>query len=273
MSAGPEQYPLKLTPEQEEAISTMPPMEIPQYLHEIEVAAGLRNRDPWNSEVMRIVEPAEKAAPVAAAAGTSSITVNGITMSGTPDEVSAQLLAYYRAANARGELTTTNDTVARNANGTFAKTKEHELTADEATRLQERARLDMQFRTGQIPVEDYLKATGAFDNYAREVLGIEPDPARREQVQNDAEVKSWAAAAEAFRLGPTGADWPGGEEMQERLGHMIETLGLTEQPSVESIYKCWLAMKAEDATTPEEMRQALGTTDRQNAQILWGRTK
>jgi hypothetical protein len=272
MSNSPKDYPIQLSEAQIEHIQTLMPDQISVYLHGLELSAGLRVRDSLNPDVIHEVQQPEPAVRAAATAASKvSVTVSGLTFSGTQAEVDAQMLAYFRAANARGELQTTNDTAPRNSDGTFRKqTQEHELSADEATKLRERAQLDLQWRTGQISTEAYMERTGIFETYAREKLGIETDPTRREQKENEQIASSWQAATEAFLQGP-GNDWPGGEQNKERLKNKIIELNLTDNPSAESLHQAFLAIKAEDATTPEQMREALGINDRARNSTLFGR--
>src|SRR5271156_369362 len=176
MSYGPQDArDLPLTAEEEKYIreEISRPEDISAFFHARRERHAQETHDVFNPSVIHEVQqPEPTATPV-------SVTVSGMTFKGTQSEVDAQMLAYFRAASARGQLTTTNDTVERDAQGRFAKqTKEKELTADEATKLAERAKLDLAWRTGQISTETYMRESGVLENYAREVLGIEPDPAR-----------------------------------------------------------------------------------------------
>jgi hypothetical protein len=271
---APKDYPIKLSKEQEEAISTMPPMEIPQYLHEIEVAAGLRNRDPWNSEVMHVVEPDETAAQPLS----QTFTINGETHTFTganQAELDRAQVEFFRTLteNSSARLETTNDTLARNPNGTFAKQR----TDDSAVASADKAILELKYKRGEIDTASYMRESGALDDYLQE-MGIDVQGYK----QNKHEVQNWANATKEFLAGPLGADWPGGgPEVIEAIGQKIAALGLTDQPSAASLRKAWDALQADadafaavqNATSREELDEALGITARRNAAALWGRTK
>ena len=214
---------LPLTAEEErylrEEISR--PEDISAFFHDRRVRHNQEMTDALNPSIIHEIQQPEPTAP-----SKVSVTVSGMTFSGTQAEVDAQMLAYFRAAEARGQrLQTTNSATPRNADGTFAKqTREGELNAEQAKQLVDRAALDMKFRTGQIPVEQYLRETGAFDNYAREVLGVEPDPARRERAQNERLRRDHGLTVQLSFKRVRVRDWPGGDEMQARLGHIIRSL-------------------------------------------------
>jgi hypothetical protein len=119
---SPKDYPIKLTREQEEHINTLSPDAISAYLHEIEVSAGLRTRDPWNPDSIHIVEPAQQPADQPQQLS-ESFTVNGKSyeFNGTRQEIDQQQVQLFRSLSESARIETTNATVARDAQGRFAR--------------------------------------------------------------------------------------------------------------------------------------------------------
>jgi hypothetical protein len=271
MSMSPKDHPLKLTPGQEAHINTLSPDSISAYIHGLEVDAGLRVRDAWNPEIIHLAEqPAETPAP---AATPVSVSVGGMTFSGSQQEVDAQMLAYFRAASARGELTTTNDTTPRDEKGRFAREPQHPNT-DEGTRAADKALLELKYKRGEIDTASYIQQSGALDDYLQQV-GVDVQGFK----QNQREVQNWASATQEFLAGPLGADWPGGgPEVIEAIGQKISELGLENSPSAASLRKAWDSLQADadafaavqNATSREELDEALGIRQRMEDRLRAG---
>jgi hypothetical protein len=249
MSQGPADYAGRLTKEEEEKIMQMrSPEEISSFLHQREVAAGLRVPDILNGDVLHEIDRSMLAAtpqPV-------SVTIAGKTYSGTQQEVDAAIAERFRQSDAQP---------ARNANGTFAKT-EPTPTPSSVTAAAN--------KIANTVVNDALAAEGiSIDDLREFSAGRQMD--RREVVD-------WGIAAERFKAGP-GADWPGGEDNREILGDTLALLGLgNATDKVAALTEAWTYMKRsmkqhEDVTnaeTPAQLREALGITERERMRVRNG---
>jgi hypothetical protein len=273
MAMSPKDYPIKLTPEQEEAISTMPPMEIPQYLHEIELAAGLRVRDAFNSEVIHLVEQPAAAQPLS-----QTFTINGETHTFTganQAEIDAAQVSFFRklTEDSAAKLTTTNDTLPRDDKGRFA-------------------------RGEQPPKNNVVEpiVNGLVTKALQEELGITPAELQAvvEQKRYESGVQSWTEATETFKKGP-GSDWPGGEANKKKLGELLPALEvdgvtLTDMPDkVAALTAAYQYMKDNElfvknpetelnskiasASSQSELDEILGISARRNNASLFGRAR
>jgi hypothetical protein len=98
----------------------------------------------------------------------------------------------------------------------------------EEMRIVRQSELELRFKRGEISAADYLRQSGAVDDYL-ESKGISVD-ALKETVQekaNTAFVQSWSEATEIFKNG-VGADWPGGQNNLQLIGLKIAELGLVD---------------------------------------------
>lgn len=226
--SGPENYAGKLTPEEEAHLKTLAtPAEISSYMHELELEAGLRVADPMNPSVIHIVErPAVQ--PI-----TSAITIDGktYTFSGTQAEIDAAQANVFRntfQSSEPAKLTTTNDTVARTADGRFARQEQpnpsiHQGLDDVTNNLVTKA----------------LAETGIDIDALKQVV-LEKQAGRQE-------VSAWEQATREFvKAHP---DWEGGEGMQDLFATKLQELGLTDQPSAKSLQKAYDALVADEKRT------------------------
>lgn len=281
MSAGPEQYKGKLTPEEEAHIMTLQrPEDITAYMHELEVQAGLRIADPFNKTVLHEVEQ-----PAPASQLTASFTVNGkeYTFTGNSQaDIDAQQVVLFRSLSAaQSQLQTTNDTVARTADGRFAKT-EQPAVEDSALRAAELANLELRFKRGEVSAADYIKQSGAMDEYLAS-RGIDVAEHQRQLQTNQSETQAWVDATKQFIK--NNPDWTGGDALKDAMGQKIFELGLTKSPSVESLERCYsaLALEAEISTCQDPYRlaelreqyrqQVHGVVRDVNATSAWGRPR
>jgi hypothetical protein len=241
MSQGPEQYSGRLTKAEEEHILTLTtPSEISAYMHELELAAGLRVRDfgvganpTILHEIDREMLAAQQATPLT--------------------DVERAELERFRQAQPQPEAQP-----ARNANGTFAK---NEPTPSPVTAAAN--------KIANTVVTDALAAEGISVEDLREFTAAKN--------ADRAVVSTWAEATEAFKQGP-GNEWPGGEENRTRLAYKLDELGLTDKPSVESLVAAWDSMKAEDeldrrlrkATSSDEIREITGAKERERQRVRAG---
>jgi hypothetical protein len=260
MAQGPENYAGKLTAEEEAHILTLKrPDEIAEYLHQLELEAGLRAEDPMNNQILHELE--RPAAPQI----TSAITIDGkvYNFSGTQSEIDAQQAAVLRASFQSSEptkLTTTNQTVARTADGRFAREEQ---------------------RPNPSLTQGLDNVTNNLVTKALAEVGIDIDALKEAVAEKQAgrqEVSSWEQATRAFK--EANPDYPGGEGMVELIAGKLQELGLTDQPSARSIQAAYDALVAEanlnealqNAETPEDIKVILGTRAREEARIRRGNT-
>jgi hypothetical protein len=89
----------------------------------------------------------------------------------------------------------------------------------------EKTDLELQFKRGDISTADYLRRSGALDEYAREKWGIDTDA-----VATNHQMKTMQQATEEFLNSEAGATWPGGQENLRRMTRILadnsEALGL-----------------------------------------------
>lgn len=256
MPQGPENYAGKLTQAEIDHINTLTrPEDIAAYLHDQEVAAGLRSVDPMNPDVRHEVERV-------AQLFTASITVDGksYTFSGDNQaDVDRQQIEFFKStfsSSQPSQVRTTNDTVARTADGRFAR-EERQPSLTQG-------------------LDD---VTGGLVAKALAAEGISLDDLKAAVAEKQADkrvVSSWAQATIDFKN--QHPDWEGGENMVELIGTKLAELGLTNQPSARSIQAAYDALVAEatqyealrDAKTPEEIKTILGTRAREEARIRRG---
>ena len=107
--------------------------------------------------------------------------------------------------------------------------------------------LQTKMQRGEISVSDYLKQSGAVADYLQD-RGISIDTLKTavEQSQSQALVQSWSQATEQFLQGP-GAKWPGGDKNMAQMEMALATLGLSDQPSVDSLVKAYEYLTQRDA--------------------------
>lgn len=243
MPQGPEQYAGKLTAAEEAHIMTLErPEQITDYLHQLELQAGLRVEDAANNQVLHEIDRSQMVAPV-------TVKIAGQTFSGTQEEVDAQMLAHFRSQQNQPPAAD----AARDSNGRFAKEQPRTNQTPRLTEGADKIAGDL--------ITNALAAQGISIDDLKEVVA---GPAADRTV-----VTSWAEATEAFKNATP--DYPGGEHMVELIGNKIAELGLHNKPSAASIKKAYEAVQADtdqyvalrDAKTPEEIRAILGTSERE----------
>jgi hypothetical protein len=246
MSIAPKDSQIKLTPAQEaEVMKLNSVQEINQFMRDAALAQSLvRPLDAAHPDILvDVLQPTRKTATIALDGQTYEFSAD------SDEELTRLQLEFMRGRNNNeAAATTTAKTVApktepvRDNTGRFATQKDPALSAaDKAT-------LELKFKRGEISASDYLLQSGAMEEYVE----------RLQERAGQAAVQSWAQATEAFKQGP-GANWPGGDNNRERLGHKLAELGLTEATDkVDALTQAWRAMQAEDALKnyKEEMSKA-----------------
>jgi hypothetical protein len=139
-----------------------------------------------------------------------------------------------------------------------SRAEEPEPTAAEIEAARQRklfndTQAQIELQTGQITVAQFLEKTGAVGDYlASEGIDIAQlrDQAQQQETKNYEQ--SWAQAVEKFLAvdGP-GADWPGGKN-QKLIETALVALGLSDQPSVESLAKAYDYLKQNGTLFPHE---------------------
>jgi hypothetical protein len=234
MSYGPQDNPIKMTPELEAEIMKSSPDEIKDILHAAMIQQGLVKVDEFNASVLHPVEqPAAQGQ-----SNQSSLTVDGKTFTGTQEQLNEQLRAHFQSQQQQP----TNDAPPRDQNGRFAKQNAPQQSAEQqAQAAADRAMLDLQFKRGEIDAATFLEKSGAMQEYLQK-QGVDLDALRDVSAGKTFE-KKWNAVTDEFLRSPEGQTWPGGEELKNAVGLKIAELGLVDQPSVASIKRAWDAVK------------------------------
>ena len=243
MSIAPKDSQIKLTPAQEaEVMKLNSVQEINQFMRDAALAQSLvRPLDAAHPDVLvDVLQPTRKTATIALDGQTYEFSAD------TDEELTKVQLDFMRGRKNEAAAPTATAAPktepARDNTGRFATQKDPALNAaDKAT-------LELKFKRGEITTSDYLLQSGAIDEYVEKV----------QERATESEIQSWAQATEAFKQGP-GANWPGGDNNRERLGHKLAELGLTDAgDKVDALTQAWRAMQAEDALKnyKEEMSKA-----------------
>jgi hypothetical protein len=105
--------------------------------------------------------------------------------------------------------------------------QEADAAAKAAADAAAKAELELKFRRGEIPVDEYLTQSGAINRFLeKEGVSIDALKATVSQNQNTQFEKSWAEATEEFLHSAAGADWPGGDKNRELIGMKLASMNL-----------------------------------------------
>lgn len=233
--------------------------EITAYMKECAIENGVAEKLAINGSLVEgaLVEP--KAQP------TVTIKIGGITLSGSQEEVNAQLSDYYKTHPPQGNQPTpqpTNNQPARDeATGRFAKTPADQGAADEngALKAAAAAELELKFKRGEVSTAQYIRESGVLDSYLAE-KGIDVNAHQAELKAGQDYAAAWAAAGAAWNQTDDGRNAPGGPALVKAVGEKVVELGLQDKPSVESIQRAYnaLAIEAEMSTCtggPDKMAE------------------
>ena len=135
----------------------------------------------------------------------------------------------------------------RDANGKFVSDADVEAARAAEARAIEAAEETVAERLEREMVEKSLRRQG-----------IDPEALREySEVRNAEQFKdTWEAASEIFRNSALGSSWPGGSVNQQRIGEVIAELGLTEQPTAETLSKAYQVMRERGlVAVNEELQQ------------------
>ena len=245
MAHSPADSRLKLTAEEEQKVLSMDHYEISAYMHELYKQRGYTVQDSLNASVEHELTPAETVDE-----DLKQVTINGTVVRGTQAQIDdAMRQAFMKNSQQQ------DDQPARASNGRFAKTQTASVTDD----------------ADLIASDVVMRALAA--------QGIDPD-ALRDASENKKYEKSWAASVEDFLKSTP--DYPGGDELQQRMGAKLLELGLTDKPSVESLRAAYDSISAETeqyialqkATSSDEVAEILGINARRVAartSSMWGK--
>jgi hypothetical protein len=253
MSHSPSDARLKLTPEEEAKLITMDHNEMIGYLHQLELDKGLVVPDILNESVRHEITPVE----TKQADEIKQMTIDGVVVRGTQ----AELDGFMRAAFVKAQQQQ-DDAPARDTNGRFVKTADQGKN-DEAEALKAAAAADLtlKFQRGEIPPSEYLKQSGAMDEYLAS-KGIDVNAHQKQLQDGQKYEQSWAQATADFKQTEDGKHAPYGPGFAEVIGEKLIELGLDDSPSVASLQKAYnaLAIEAEmskenDPAKMEDLRE------------------
>ena len=128
----------------------------------------------------------------------------------------------------------------RTDDGRFAKQQQ-----DDAVK---RSELDLKFRRGEIPVDEYIAQSGTLDRYLEE-KGV--SVATLIDVSNQRYTQGWADASERFKNSAEGSDWPGGDANMKIIGEEIIAMGLQDsEDKFGALVAAYQKLKAEERLVP-----------------------
>lgn len=203
---------------------------------------------------------ADAKAAEAAPSFTRTEIINGRTFNfeGASElDLATQIANAYRVASAFAPT----EQVAATVDPAVAEAAAQKDIADRAAA---KALLDVKFRNGDISAADYIKQSGAMDEYlADQGLSLPALKAAVDQNQSSQFEKSWAQATEEFLHSPAGADWPGGPQNLELIGMKISSLGLVDaKDKVAALAQAYADMKSKNLVfRPEVAAATVAVTD------------
>lgn len=127
------------------------------------------------------------------------------------------------------------------------------------------ADLELKFKRGEITTAEYLKQSGAVDEYlAAQGVSIASLKETVEKSQTEKFEQSWAEATTEFLQSPAGADWPGGEKNKTLIGIQLAAMGLVDaKDKVAAMAQAYAAMKSQGIVmqpTEAEIAAVKGTS-------------
>ena len=259
---------IKLNASQEEHLKTLQPEEMKAYLRTVAESQQLVYRDAFDQNVIHENEnPPEQPTQF-----TKRVLVDGKSLEfagPTELDVERAIGDYFRGEQAARE---SGETTTRQAATTETESPEQ---------IQNRVETELRFRRGELSVKEYIEQSGAVKEYLAD-QGVDMESLRQVSGQNFE--RSWASATEEFMQTPEGQTWEGGEENKNIIGKIIADADLVDEPSVDTLQRAvrfarenhMLVSNPEldrnrkiaEATTPEQIREALGARD---ATTIFGR--
>lgn len=258
MPQGPNDSPLKITPEMEKALAeAIHPSDITRIMHDGLKNQGFVDADPFDPSVLHVREEAAHAAAPATRFG-AKVTIDGkvhVAEGATQAEADAKIVEVIRAAT----HPTTRDDQGR-FSATQGRTDEATAKAIEQELLR-KSELELKFKRGEIDTATYLAESGAIEQHLAS-QGIDMDVLRKATV-----TPSWEKATTAFLNSPAGSDWPGGEANKLKMAQLIEENGLADAPDkTAAMAAVYGYMKANHLIVPnEEIARQTAESERDKA--------
>jgi len=243
---------LKNDPEAAKAYEALSAEEQKAFWHSQEQAAGYLVPDKYRPDILHEV-------PRIVTTAKYSIKIGDETFYGnTPEELTANSqAAIVKQIEAGNAARAAAGDVARNANGTFAR---QPSVTDGADRI-----------ANTLVVKALQDELGISADELQEVV--------QEKRQDRRDTASWAQASQNFLK--NAPDYPGGEEVKNRLAQRVIDMGLVDSPSAASLRKAYDSLVADDglqtkiaeSTDPQEIRDLLGITAREQDRLRNGWNK
>jgi hypothetical protein len=230
MAFTPENSAIRVDKMLEEKLKTASFEEMHEILNQAVVDQGHAVRDYYSPDVLIPVDrPFPKRAKIVVVDGVKH-TIEGATETELPQNETA---FYRQAFNGAAAPTNREEPQPRDAAGRF--------TADQGD--QEAA----------IKAADAHLALlrGESDALDRALAARGIDPAALQEVSNQRYQQNWASATAEFLRGP-GGSWPGGEANKQKLGDVLVSMGLSENPSVDSLARAYDYMKKNNLVVANE---------------------
>ncbi len=182
---------------------------------------------------------------------TATMKIGDTVLSGTQEEVNAQLAEYLKT-HPQGQQ---DDQPARGADGRFRKeAADQREDANGAVKAAAAAELELRFKRGEVSAAEYIAQSGVLESYLAS-KGIDVN-AHQESARHDTEyMQSWAEATKQWI--EQHPDWQGGEDLKNAMAERLQKLGLADYPSVESLNRAYAAL-----TIEAEMHACTGGPDK-----------
>jgi hypothetical protein len=267
MPQGPNDSPIKVTPEMEAALAECFSAEdIKKVFRDAMLEQNLVEADPFDPSMLH---PREEAAP--ATRFGAKITINGkthVAEGSSQAEADAKIAEIIRAAT---HPTTRDDQGRFTADQGRRDEAAAKAAADGAVAA---AELELKFKRGEITTADYLEQSGAMEQFfAKKGINLSDVEESAQKAAGERITQSWQEATTEFLNSAGGSDWPGGEENKAQLSKILVEMNATEYPNAENLRRAYAYMKENnmvkanpelerdrlirEATTPEEIAAAL----------------
>jgi len=250
MSFTPEQSAIKVTKSLEEQIvAANSQSEISALLRAAAVAQGAAHVDAFNPDILY---ETGRTLPTRVA---KVVRINGVAHpleADSPEELSAKEAALFRelfGGDQQQQVQQQQVEQPRDEQGRFIS--QEQLDAAEQQELVRRSELEQQWRRGEIDSTTYLTKSGAISDFLA-ARGIDVDAASNQAFENQ-----WADATEEFKARHPEWDRFAGEEAKSLLGQLIIENDLVEQPSVETLERCYQFAVANGMLKPTAEGQAV----------------
>ena len=239
MAHTPADSRVKVTPQLEEQLANASTEQIRELMAQAAIDQGLVVRDHYSPDVLLEVEPA--ATPRRFGRTVEIGGVKTIIEGESEHDLDKQAIELYRAAqNPAKTPTPQTQAQPRTDDGRFAKQQQNDAV--------KRSELDLKFRRGELPVDEYLNQSGALDRYLEE-KGVSVETLI--DVSNQRYTQGWADASERFKNSAEGSDWPGGDANMKIIGEEIIAMGLQDsEDKFGALVAAYQKLKSEDRLVP-----------------------